>query len=81
MFIVAAKALSDQVTETNLKVGLIYPPQGDILKVSLKVAVAVAGHVFNQGLAGVERPADLEAFIAGKAYAPEYPTLASASDA
>lgn len=72
MFIVAAKALSDQVTEANLKVGLIYPPQHDILKVSLKVAAAVAQFVFDEGLAGVDAPDDVEAFIAAKAYTPEY---------
>ncbi len=72
MFIVAAKALADQVTEANLKVGLIYPPQHDILKVSLKVAAAVAKFVFDKGLAGVDAPDDVEAFIAAKAYTPEY---------
>ena len=76
MFIVAAHALSDQVTQANLDVGLIYPPQGDILKVSLKVAAAVATYIFDNGLAGVERPADVEAFIAAKAYSPTYPDLA-----
>ena len=53
------QGVAEQVTQANLKVGLIYPPQGDILKVSLKVAVTVAGYVFDQGLAGVERPADI----------------------
>ena len=72
MFIVAAKALSDQVTEANLEVGLIYPPQHDILKVSLKVAAAVAKFVFDKGLAGVDAPDDVEAFIAAKAYTPDY---------
>ena len=46
------------------------PAQSDILKVSLKVAVTVAGYVFDQGLAGVERPADIAAFIGAKAYSP-----------
>ena len=75
MFIVAAHALSNQVTEANLKVGLIYPPQGDILTVSLKVAAAVASYIFDNGLASVERPANVEAFIAAKAYTPTYPAM------
>ena len=76
MFIVAAKALSNQVTEGNLKVGLIYPSQGDILRVSLEVAAAVATYIFDNGLADVPRPGDISAFIAAKAYSPEYPALA-----
>ncbi len=75
MFIVAAKVLAEQVTEANLKAGLIYPPQSDILKVSLKVATAIANHVFDHGLAGVERPSDVQSFIMEKAYAPHYPSL------
>ena len=75
MFIVAPHALSDQVTETNRDAGLIYPPQGDILKVSLKVAAAVATYIFENGPASVDRPVDVEAFIASKAYSPTYPDL------
>jgi malate dehydrogenase (oxaloacetate-decarboxylating)(NADP+) len=72
MFIVAAEALSALVTEDNLAVGLIYPPQGEILGVSLKVAAAVAAHVFDNGLTGTERPADIEGFVAAQAYTPAY---------
>jgi malate dehydrogenase (oxaloacetate-decarboxylating)(NADP+) len=73
MFIVAAKTLAEQVTQANLDVGLIYPPQSEILKASLRVATAVADYVFDNDLAGVERPADIAGFIATKAYKPAYP--------
>ena len=44
----------------------------DILKVSLNVAVRVAEQIFNGGLAGVERPDDIRAFIKSKMYEPVY---------
>ncbi len=40
MFIVAAKAVAEQVTEANLDTGLIYPPQSKIFEASLHVADA-----------------------------------------
>jgi malate dehydrogenase (oxaloacetate-decarboxylating)(NADP+) len=76
MFITAARALAAQVTEADLAVGLIYPPQASILRTSLEVAVKVAEYIFDQGLAGVPRPPDLAAFIEAKVYRPEYPTFA-----
>lgn len=72
MFIVAAQALSEQVTDAYLDVGLIYPPQKDILPVSLHVAAKVAAYIFDNDLARVERPADIEAYIQEKTYIPEY---------
>ena len=72
MFILAAQALSEQVTETYLDVGLIYPPQKDILPVSLRVAIKVAEHIFDNDLARVERPADIAAYVQEKVYVPEY---------
>jgi malate dehydrogenase (oxaloacetate-decarboxylating)(NADP+) len=73
MFIVAAKAVSEQVTEENLAVGLIYPPQSRILEASLHVAERVTAYIFDKGLARVARPADLGAWIRARAYRPAYP--------
>lgn len=75
MFILAAQALSEQITQANLDVGLIYPPIQDILPASLKVAARVAEYIFDQGLARVERPADIVAYIKTMTYQPEYPPL------
>ncbi len=49
MFIVAAKAVAEQVTEEDLSVGLIYPPQSRILEASLHVAERVAAYIFDKG--------------------------------
>jgi malate dehydrogenase (oxaloacetate-decarboxylating)(NADP+) len=72
MFIVAAKAVAEQVTEENLASGLIYPPQSQILDASLHVAERVAAYIFDQGLARVPRPDDVGALIRARAYRPVY---------
>jgi malate dehydrogenase (oxaloacetate-decarboxylating)(NADP+) len=72
MFIVAAKAVAEQVTEENLATGLIYPPQSGILEASLHVAERVATYIFDKGLARVPRPADVGALIHTRAYRPVY---------
>ena len=72
MFIVAAKAVAEQVTEENLSTGLIYPPQSRILEASLHVAERVAAYIFDNGLARVPRPADIGSLIRARAYRPVY---------
>jgi malate dehydrogenase (oxaloacetate-decarboxylating)(NADP+) len=72
MFIVAAQAVAEQVTDENLAVGLIYPPQSRILEASLHVAERVAAHIFEKGLAQVPRPADIGSLIRARAYRPVY---------
>jgi len=74
MFIVAAKAVAEQVTDENLAVGLIYPPQSRILDASLHVAERVATYIFDKKLARVPRPHDIGAFIRARAYRPIYAT-------
>ena len=73
MFIVAAKAVAEQVTDEDLSVGLIYPPQSRILEASLHVAERVAAYIFDKGLARVPRPDDIGALIRTRAYRPVYP--------
>lgn len=72
MFLCAATSVAEQVTRENLDAGLIYPPQSNILNASVHVAEKVATLIFDLGLAGVPRPADVGAFIRDKVYKPEY---------
>jgi malate dehydrogenase (oxaloacetate-decarboxylating)(NADP+) len=72
MFIVAARAVAEQVTDENLAAGLIYPPQSGILQASLHVAEKVAAYIFEQGLARVPRPDDVGVLIRARAYRPVY---------
>lgn len=72
MFIEAARAVADQVPPDLLKQGLLYPLQGNILETEIQTAARVAKLVFDSGLARVERPADMVAFIRERVYKPEY---------
>lgn len=72
MFIVAAKAVAEQVTQESLNVGLIYPPQSQILEASLYTAAKIANYIFDKGLARVPRPTDIHAYIRSLAYKPTY---------
>ena len=75
MFIVAAHALADQVSKAELERGVLYPPQGNVLKSELATATKVAEEIFARGLARVDEPSDMTAFIASHAYLPTYPTF------
>jgi malate dehydrogenase (oxaloacetate-decarboxylating)(NADP+) len=72
MFIEAAHAVADQVTPEELKQGRLFPPQSNILEVEIQTAARVADLVFDAGLARVDRPADMVAFIRKHVYKPEY---------
>jgi len=72
MLLTAAEAVAEQVTQEDFEKGLIYPNVNDILKVSMKVAEKVAEHIFDNGLAGVERPDNIHNFIISKMYVPNY---------
>ena len=72
MFLVAAKTLAQEVSETDMRIGRIYPPLPRIREVSLAIAVAVAEVAYRNGLASRPRPEDLESFITSLMYEPEY---------
>ena len=72
MFIEAGQAVADQVPDDLLKQGLLYPLQSNILETEIQTAARVAKLVFDLGLARVERPADMVAFIRGHVYKPKY---------
>jgi malate dehydrogenase (oxaloacetate-decarboxylating)(NADP+) len=72
MFIEAGQAVADQVPSELLNQGLLYPLQSNILETEIQTAARVAKLVFDSGLARVERPADMVAFIREHVYEPEY---------
>jgi malate dehydrogenase (oxaloacetate-decarboxylating)(NADP+) len=75
MFIEAAAGVADHVSAEQLKQGLLYPLQSNILETEIKTAARVAALVFGSNLARVDRPANMEAFIRQHVYKPRYQTL------
>jgi malate dehydrogenase (oxaloacetate-decarboxylating)(NADP+) len=75
MFIAAARAVAEQVTQAELDIGLIYPPQSAIMKTELHAAQRVAEVIFARGLAGVPVPKDIAAFVESQTYKAEYQSL------
>ncbi|HZM26342.1 MAG TPA: malic enzyme-like NAD(P)-binding protein, partial [Gemmatimonadales bacterium] len=73
IFVEAARAVAEQVTQAELEAGLLYPPQSQILETEVKAAQRAAEIVFAHGLAGVGRPDDLRTFIQSRLYRPETP--------
>jgi malate dehydrogenase (oxaloacetate-decarboxylating)(NADP+) len=72
MFYAAARTLAEQVGEDSLAVGRLYPDLTLIREISVRIATAVCEVAFDQGIAGIERPDDLEAFIRGRMFEPHY---------
>jgi malate dehydrogenase (oxaloacetate-decarboxylating)(NADP+) len=75
MFIIAAKAVAEQVSDESLEKGLIYPPQSKIYEASMHVAVSVAEDIFDHKLARIEKPQNLTEHIKAVAYSPSYNEL------
>jgi malate dehydrogenase (oxaloacetate-decarboxylating)(NADP+) len=76
MFLAAARALAQQVTPEDLAQGSLYPPLASVREVSAHIAAAVAQVAFEQGHAGIEKPADLLAHVRSCMYDPRYPSYA-----
>ena len=72
MFLAAAHALAARTSSAELDVGLIYPPIERIHHSAVEVAVEVAELIFARGLARVEKPHDIKAWITSKVYDPSY---------
>jgi len=71
-FIAAAEASADQVGPSLRARGMLFPSQADILETEITTATRVAEFMFDQGLAQVERPRDIRAWIEGQLYKPHY---------
>ncbi len=72
VFLEAARALADSVTESDLELSSIYPQIDEIRSVSLKIATAAAGYAYDNGLTDQDRPADLAGYIEAMMYDPMY---------
>lgn len=72
MFMAAARTLASLVKEDDLAQGRVYPSLQRIREVSAAIGTAVAEIAFAKGLARIERPENLPAFIEAQMYQPVY---------
>jgi malate dehydrogenase (oxaloacetate-decarboxylating)(NADP+) len=72
MFMVAARRLAETVRDEDLAQGSLFPALSRVREVSARIAVAVAEVAFAEGLAGIECPPDLEAWVETQMYDPKY---------
>jgi malate dehydrogenase (oxaloacetate-decarboxylating)(NADP+) len=72
LFIQAARASADQVSQSDRDKGMLFPRQNHILETELTTATRIAEYLFDQGKATVERPPDVRAWIEGMIYKPVY---------
>jgi malate dehydrogenase (oxaloacetate-decarboxylating)(NADP+) len=72
----AAKATADQVTDKQRKMGMLFPPQSNVLDTEVRTAERVAKIVFERSLARVDPPKDINAWLRAMLYNPEYKALA-----
>jgi malate dehydrogenase (oxaloacetate-decarboxylating)(NADP+) len=72
MFAAAARTLASLVLPQDLEAGRIYPALTRIREVSARIGTAVAEVAFEDGLAGVDLPADVAALVKAEMWEPRY---------
>jgi malate dehydrogenase (oxaloacetate-decarboxylating)(NADP+) len=72
MFLAAARTLARCTSRADLDQGSLYPPLSTVRDVSARIAVDVAEIALRDGLASIERPADIEETIRAEMYDPAY---------
>ena len=72
MFMAAARALAQLVSESDIEQGSLYPALPRIREVSAHIAAAVAGVAYERGLATGQLPNDLVGYIQSQMYDPHY---------
>jgi malic enzyme len=72
LFLVAARTLAEHVSDERLATGSLYPPAGDLRKVSHAIATEVARRAREAGTGRAYRDDQLEAAVAAAIWFPEY---------
>lgn len=72
MFLAAAKAVADLVSEEDLSVGSIYPQLENIRDVSIQIAIAVAEEAIKSDISTIESSDNLKQKIQDYMYDPAY---------
>ena len=71
MLLAATRACAGCVSADDRAAGALYPPLSDLRAVSLAVATAVATAAWDEGLAGADRPEDVEAYLRARRWSPD----------
>jgi malate dehydrogenase (oxaloacetate-decarboxylating)(NADP+) len=64
--------MADQVSDDLRAAGRLFPTQDNILQTEVTTAVRVIEYMFDNGLAQVERPHDIRAWLEAQLYVPAY---------
>jgi malate dehydrogenase (oxaloacetate-decarboxylating)(NADP+) len=72
MFIEATRATADQVTDKQRNMGMPLLPQSNVLNTEVRTAASEAWLVFDRILARVDPPKDINTWLRGMLYKPEY---------
>jgi len=73
MFLAAAHSLAEQVKDSDIERGRVYPPLSDIRQVSAKIAAEVATMAYDNGFTDKPVPEDVLAEVHEYMYRPVYP--------
>ncbi len=70
--LIASETVASMVTDADLAQGSLYPPFDIVRDIVKAVTVNILKRAFETGNAQIERPADLEKFVADSMYDPHY---------
>ncbi|MBK8349471.1 MAG: NAD-dependent malic enzyme [Saprospiraceae bacterium] len=72
VFLVAALELARQIHQSDLESGTLYPKMTNLRTISFEIAVAVANHLYEIGMARKEQPKNIRTYIKNLMYDPTY---------
>lgn len=72
MYFIAAKELARQIHHSDLEHGTLYPKMTTLRTISFEIAVVIANHLYDLGLAKLEKPKNIRAHIKNMMFDPTY---------
>ena len=72
MFLVAARKLSEMVSEEDIAQGSLYPPLSRIREISHEIVCALVRYALEHNIAQISAPENIEAYVRSVTYVPEY---------
>lgn len=72
VFLIAAEVVANEIQDSDLEKGTIYPKLTLLREISVKIAIAISNHLYEQNLTTIPKPENLEAYIRNIMYNPAY---------